>query len=111
MLNREEIIKKAKSAAFRNANGQVLRTINILREKYNQLEIVQSVLTESGVDVGEFVDAINFLSLEQYIKIRRISDRSEVDIADISFKDCEAKLTAKGIRLIAGGASDDMIEV
>lgn len=110
-MNQEQLMQKAKSTAFRINNGQVLRTINILREKYNQLEVVQSVVEDNGVDVGEFIDSINFLSMEGYISLRMISDHSNVDIADVNYKECEAKLTGKGIRLLAGGISDNMIEI
>lgn len=110
-MDKETLLKRASSASFKRANGLVLRTINILREKYNELEVVQSVVTESGVDEGEFTDAINFLSLEGYIQLRRIGSHLPADIADVSYKECEAKVTAKGIRLLAGGTVDDMIEV
>lgn len=110
-MNKEEILKKAESTAFKLVNGQVLRTINILREKYNKLELVQSILEESGIQINSFMDALNFLSMEGYIKLRFINTHLDADIADASYKDCEAKVTAKGIRLLAGGIKDDMIEV
>ena len=110
-MDKETLLKKASSASFRQANGQVLRTINILREKYNKLEIVQSVLVDSGVDAGSFTDAVNFLSMEGYIQLRKIDSHLPADIADTSYKDCEAKVTGKGVRLLAGGIKDDMIEV
>ncbi len=110
-MNKEEMMQKAKSTAFRINNGQVLRTINILREKYNQLEIVQSVVEDNGVDMGEFVDSVNFLSMEGYISLRKISDHGNVDIADVNYKECEAKVTGKGIRLLTGGICDNMIEI
>ena len=110
-MNTDEMLKKAASASFRKANGAVLRTINILREKYNKLDVVQSILEESGVETGEFVDALNFLSMCGYIQLRDIVSKELADIADASYKDCEAKVTAKGIRLLAGGISDNMVEV
>ena len=110
-MDKEAILRKASSAAFRNANGHVLRTINILREKYNKLETVQSVLEESGVDVGEFTDAVNYLTLEGYIRLRTVSSHEPADIADVSFRDCEAKVTGKGIKLLAGSVKDDLVEV
>ncbi|MBO5369422.1 MAG: type VI secretion protein [Clostridia bacterium] len=110
-MDKETIMKRAASAAFKNANGQVLRTINILREKYNKLEIVQSVLEDSGVGISSFTDAVNYLTLEGYVQIRRIDTHAPADIADTSFRDCEAKVTGKGIKLLAGSIKDDLIEV
>lgn len=110
-MDKEALLKRASSASFKRANGLVLRTINILREKYNELEVVQSVLSESGIEPGEFTDAVNFLSLERYIQLRRIDSHTPADIADISYKECEAKVTAKGIRLLAGNIKDDLVEV
>ena len=110
-MDKETLLKKASSASFKQANGQVLRTINILREKYNKLEVVQSVLTDSGIDLGSFVDSVNFLSMEGYIQLRTIDGKIEADIADNSYKDLEAKVTGKGVRLLAGNISDEMIEV
>ncbi len=92
-------------------NGKVLRTINILRIKYNKLDGVQRVLKDSGICEDEFLDSVNFLSEEGYIDLRDISSKEPVSIADIDYELVEAKLTGKGIRLLAGGISDNMIEV
>ncbi len=110
-MDRETLLKKASSVSFKKTNGLVLRTINILREKYNKLDVVQEILEDSGTDVSSFVDSVNFLSMEGYIQLRTIDGHATVDIADASYKDCEAKVTGKGVRLLAGGINDDMIEV
>lgn len=97
---------------FVHNNGRVLRTINILRTKYNKLTGVERVLQDDGISEDEFLDSINFLADEEYIKLRIISSKDEVnDIADNDYRTLEAKLTAKGIRLLAGGIEDNMIEV
>ena len=110
-MNKETLKRKASSVSFRKTNGLVLRTINILREKYNKLDVVQEVLEDSGTDVGAFTDSVNFLSMEGYIQLRTIDGHIRADIADSLYKDCEAKVTGKGVRLLAGGINDDMIEV
>lgn len=97
---------------FIHNNGRVLRTINILRTKYNKLTGVERVLQDDGISEDEFLDSVNFLTDEEYIKLRLISSKDEVsDIADNDYRTLEAKLTAKGIRLLAGGIEDNMIEV
>lgn len=103
--------KKLTAGNFVKNNGALLTTINILRHKYNKLSGVQSVLEARGIEEDEFLDSVNFLAEESYIKTRTISDKISVDIADIDYKLVEAKLSAKGIRLLAGGIQDNMIEV
>ena len=63
-MDKETLLKKASLASFKKTNGLVLRTINILREKYNKLDVVQEILGDSGTDVGSFTDSVNFLSME-----------------------------------------------
>ena len=92
-------------------NGKVLRTVNILRLKYNKLTGVQSVLEDDGIAEDEFLDSVNFLTEEGYIHLRRISNKEPAALADTDYTALEAKLTGKGIRLLAGGIEDDMIEV
>ncbi len=96
---------------FAHNNGAVLRTVNILRFKYNKLRGVQSVLEDDGIDKDEFLDSINFLAEEGYIHLRQIATKDDASLADSDYSVLEAKLTGKGIRLLAGGCSDDMIEV
>ena len=96
---------------FVRNNGKVLRTVNILRFKYNKLTGVQSVLEESGIAEDEFLDSINFLAEEGYIHLRAVASRETASLSDAEYTALEAKLTGKGIRLLAGGCNDDMIEV
>lgn len=104
-------VSKLRAGNFVANNGLVLRTINILRTKYNKLAAIQRVLSESGVSCSEFLDAINFLAEEGYIHLRHIVGHSEAALADVDYKELEAKLTGKGIRLLAGDISDNLVEV
>lgn len=104
--------RKLNAGNFIENNGKVLRTINILRYKYNKLSGVERVLHDTGVAEDEFLDCINFLSDEGYIHLRQISSKSDAKLSDIDdFSSLEAKLTSKGIRLLAGGIDDNLIEV
>ena len=96
---------------FVRNNGKVLRTVNILRFKYNKLAGMQSVLEDGGITEDEFLDSINFLAEEGYIHLRLVSTKENASLSDEEYTALEAKLTGKGIRLLAGGCSDDMIEV
>lgn len=103
--------QRLKAGNFVRNNGRVLRTINILRHQFNKLSGIQSVLEEDGVCEDEFLDAVNFLSLEGYIQLRDIASKDNASLADTGYECLEAKLTGKGIRLLAGGMTDNMIEV
>jgi len=107
----ENSIKRLKAGNFVKNNGKVLRTINILRHKYNKLTGVQSVLEDGGVSADEFLDCVNFLAEDSYIHLRRIGSKEDANLADDDYTALEAKLTSKGIRLLAGGIDDKMIEV
>lgn len=97
-----------RAGSFIHNNGKVLRTVNILRLKYNKLTGVQSVLEDDGIAEDEFLDSVNFLAEEGYIHLRRISNKEPAALADTDYTALEAKLTGKGIRLLAGGIEDDM---
>lgn len=105
------MLKEISANAFKKATGQVLRTINVLRQKYIKLDVAQSSLENNGIPLDEFMDAVNYLMLEGYIQIRSIYTHKEADIADVSYKDCEARLSAKGIQLLAGEIDDGVVEV
>ena len=103
--------QRLRAGNFVSNNGRVLRTINILRHQYNKLSGIQNVLEEDGVTEDEFLDAVNFLALEGYIHLREVSSKLDASLADKAYQTLEAKLTGKGIRLLAGGIEDNMIEV
>lgn len=113
IMDNKELKRKLEAGNFVRNNGKVLRTINILRHKYNELLSVECVLKDEGIEQWEYLDCINFLSMEGYIRMRRISDQEEIEelSQDNDYRKLEAKLTPKGIRLLAGGIEDNMIEV
>ena len=51
-----------RAGSFVHNNGKVLRTVNILRLKYNKLTGVQSVLEDDGIAEDEFLDSVNSVS-------------------------------------------------
>lgn len=109
MTNNEK--QRLKAGDFVRNNGRVLRTINILRIKYNKLTGTKNVLRNDGIDGDEFLDSTNFLAEEGYIHLRHIATKEAATLADCDYTTLEAKLTGKGIRLLAGGIEDNMIEV
>lgn len=104
-------VDRMKQARFVAANGQILMRINILRYKYVALTTVEKVVTQEGIKPNEFMDAVNYLSEAGYIHLRGIMSHETAALADSDYKDLEAKVTAHGIRLLAGGIADSLVEV
>lgn len=109
-INREEMRKRLAAGAFVENNGVVLRTINILRHRYNKLTTIKYALPQLAED--QFMDSLNFLQEEGYIHLRLVETQAEVQLADaLHYSELEAKLTGKGIRLLAQEIKDPLIKV
>lgn len=65
----ETYMQKIKARRFVENNGQVLRTINILRVGYEKLTDVKYAL--SDISEHDFLDSINYLFLSEYIMLRK----------------------------------------
>nr|DAH02165.1 MAG TPA: hypothetical protein [Caudoviricetes sp.] len=105
----DNAIAKMRAGRFIKNNGRVLRTINLLRYKYEKLEEVKYALED--MPENEYLDSLNYLSEAEYIQMRRVTSKQIAEIADVDYVHLEAKLTEKGIRLLAGKLEDDLIEV
>ena len=109
-MDREAMKKKLAAGAFVENNGVVLRTINILRHRYNKLTTIKYALPQLPEDL--FMDSLNFLQEEGYIHLRNVETQAEVQLADVPhYSMLEAKLTGKGIRLLAQEIKDPLIRV
>ncbi len=107
-MNERNIIAKMRTEEFIENNGTVLRAVNIGRTKYNKLMQLCAAL-ESDMDKAEFTDSINYLSLAGFIDLRRCGDKQPTTLADDELENIEAKVSAKGIRLLSGKISDDCV--
>jgi hypothetical protein len=107
-MNEQEILAKMRSGNFTENNGIVLRAINIGRTGYNKLSNLRDAL-QPDIDRTDFSDAINYLFLSGYIDLRRSDTKTPANIADDNIEDIEAKVSAAGIRLLAGKAKDDCV--
>lgn len=94
---------------FKENNGSVMRTINMLRTQYHRLKSVEYALP--NITKGEISDSVNYLYEAGYIHLRDIVTKELTTLADSDFDDLEAKLTAKGISLLAGGINDPCIKL
>ena len=91
-----------------NNNGVVLRAVNIGRITFNRLSSLRRAL-EPDIEKAEFTDCINYLSESKYIILRRCGDKEPANISDDDFDDIEAKVSPKGIRILAGKLTDSCI--
>lgn len=98
-----------KAGNFKENNGSVMRTINMLRHKFHKLKSVTYALPD--ISEGEILDSVNYLHEAGYIHIRSTLTHEPASLADSSFDELEAKLTAKGISLLAGGVTDPCVIV
>lgn len=110
-MDRETEKRRLRAGNFMMNNGRVLSTINLLREKYNDLRSVGKAVGYEGIDKQEFIDSVNFLSEEGYIHLRDVKTHETGNLADFDYQTLEAKVTGKGIRLLGGGISDNMVDL
>lgn len=110
-MNREQEKRRLRAGAFMVNNGRVLMTINLLREKYNALRSVEKGLKAEGIERQEFIDSVNFLHEEGYIYLRDMESGEPANLADVEYQTLEAKVTGKGIRLLGGGITDEMVDL
>lgn len=105
----EKQMQLIKAGNFKENNGSVMRTINMLRHKYHKLKSVKYALPD--ISEGEVLDSVNYLHEAGYIHMRNVITKQPSTLADCDFDDLEAKLTAKGISLLAGGVTDSCIVI
>lgn len=109
MIHEDEALRKMRAARFIKNNGKVIRTINLLRTKYEKLSEVKYALED--MDDSDYLDCINYLSESGYIKLRHIKNKQPAEIADVDYTELESKLTQKGISLLSGKIYDELVEV
>jgi hypothetical protein len=105
----EKQMQLVRAGNFKENNGSVMRTINMLRHQYHKLKSVEYALPE--ITKGEITDSVNYLFEAGYIHLRTIVTKEKADLADCDFDDLEAKLTSKGISLLAGAINDPCIKL
>ena len=108
-MDKAELQRKIEGGRFADANGEVLRTINILAGKDIRLSSLQSVLED--LNAGELAESLYYLQDAGYIHARQIYSKEDADVADADYADTEVRLTAKGMQLLKGYASDPAVRV
>ena len=107
-MDKETLNKRISAGNFVENNGSVLRAINILKTKYNKLKDISYALNIDKIDIE---NSINYLYEAGYLHLRTIDGHLATSLADSDFDDIEAKLTARGIQLLAGVLKDECVEV
>lgn len=110
-MSRETEKRQLRAGNFMMNNGRVLSTINLLREKYNSLRSVEKAVSYDGIERQEFIDSVNFLAEEKYIHLRDTKTHEDACLSDFDYQTLEARVTGKGIRLLGGGISDNMVDL
>lgn len=108
-MDKETLNKRIAAGNFVENNGAVLRTINTLKTKYNKLKLVSYALVDA--EKTDIEKSVNYLYEAGYLHLRRIDSKAATSLADTDFDLIEAKLTAKGIQLLAGVIQDECVEV
>lgn len=108
-MNAMEINENIKRGRFVKNNGRILRAINVLRTAYVSLSDLYYGIS-ADIKPNEYSDSINYLTEIGYIKLRHRYSKKESTLADDNLSDLEAKLTADGIKFLAGKLDDDCVE-
>ena len=85
--------------------------MNREQEKRRLRAGVEKGLKAEGIERQEFIDSVNFLHEEGYIYLRDMESREPANLADVEYQTLEAKVTGKGIRLLGGGITDEMVDL
>lgn len=107
-MNAMEINENIRRGRFFKNNGKILKLINVLRSDYSSLEDLKYVIGD--IKINEYIDSVNYLTEIEYIRLRNKHTKKESTLADDRLEDLEAKLTAKGIKFLAGKLDDDCVE-
>lgn len=108
-MEKDRLLKGIDSVKFKKTNGKILRIINMLEGEYTNLGIIYDILNNIRLD--EFHRSVVYLLKAKYIEIRNEDTKELVNSENISNKNCEATLTASGIRLSMGFTEDEAIEM
>ena len=82
---------------FSCTNGRVLRWINVKRQLYTAMKSITSDLRSDGISTKETCKSIGYLSAKGYVSISKNGQA--------------VKITAQGIRLLAGVIEDSHVAV
>ncbi|MDL2294901.1 type VI secretion protein [Ruminococcaceae bacterium OttesenSCG-928-D13] len=104
-----ELDPATRAQDFRETNGRVLRTVNILRTDYTPVhDVISAVMNQRPyLTEGNLRDSFNYLQLAGYVELQYIKTKEPIKrIAQVNLHELEAILSVKGIRLLSGSETD-----
>lgn len=108
-MDKETLNKRIAAGNFVENNGAVLRVINCFKTKYNKLKSISCGVCDA--DKSDIEKSVDYLYESGYVHLRHIHSKRPTSLADTDFEMIEAKLTAKGVQLLAGVIQDECVEV
>ena len=108
-MDKDALNRRISAGNFVENNGSVLRTINILKTKYNRLKNIRYAL--GNIEKTDIENSVNYLYEAGYLHLRHFESHIETTLADTDFDMLEGKLTAKGIQLLVGVIEDECVEM
>ena len=107
-MDKETLNRRISAGNFVENNGSVLRTVNILKTKFNRLKDIKYAL---NIEKNDIENSINYLYEAGYLHLRNSETKQPSSLADTDFDELESKLTAKGIQLLAGVIQDECVGI
>ncbi len=107
-MDKETLNRRISAGNFVENNSSVLRTVNILKTKFNRLKDIKYAL---NIEKNDIENSINYLYEAGYLHLRHVENKQPSSLADTDFDALESKLTAKGIQLLAGVIQDECVEI
>ncbi len=107
-MDKDTLNRRISAGNFVENNGSVLRTVNILKTKFNRLKDIKYALQ---IEKNDIENSINYLYEAGYLHLRNTDSKQPSSLADTDFDELEGKLTAKGIQLLAGVIQDECVEI
>ena len=79
-MDMEKQMQLIRAGNFKENNGSVMRTINMLRYQYHKLKSVEYALPD--ITKGEITDSVNYLYEAGYIHLRTVLSKEPSTLAD-----------------------------
>lgn len=108
-MDKSELLARVTAGEWKENNGKVLRTLNILEGKYIRLSTLSYALPD--LTKGDILRSINYLEEEAYIRLRTMDTHELATISDYEMETLEAKLSGKGLRLLTKTERDACVVV
>lgn len=108
-MEKDNLRKRLQQYAFRKNNGQIMRTVNMLKSQESTVGNICYLL--QGEPTEAVQNSLNYLSEAGYIRITGPMGEAFSGQIDESTKDHRITLTATGMELIMGVRENPAVEV